>query len=455
MKATAFLVAPRGDEWVVGRARGEEVELRQVPLDAVEDADASLAPVRAALDDWGYAAEGVCLALPTELAFSARIDCDRLPRSHRRAAMLYRLEEQLPLDAERLTADFLPPAGGRALGVAVETAAAAELVDRLAAVGIEVASICPASLLALWDSGRHAPGPAEYAIVADDRGADVFRMNGRGPVAWLSATAAAADAEALSRCIEADMLDHPAAAEPATARLIAPPDWPLAETLGNGLGLQAAAWQQEPPLAAATRAAGAALAGRSAGWIDLRRDALAPKNPWGRLGGLARAAVVLAVLLPAVLAAAFTYRASRYEAAARAAEGRQVAAYRRAIPNTPAPANVKSRLESELKRRAGLRGAGSAVPDRPCALDSLRQVVAHLPPAVRLRITELRISESGIVIDGQTRTHSDAEKIQQTLADGGFVMEPPRTESLAAGGVSFTLAGATGSDNAPGQGGSP
>jgi len=67
MKATAFLVAPYGDEWVVGRARGEDVELRQVPLDAVEDGDASLAPVRAALDDWGYGAEGVCLALPRRL----------------------------------------------------------------------------------------------------------------------------------------------------------------------------------------------------------------------------------------------------------------------------------------------------------------------------------------------------------------------------------------------------
>ena len=75
------------------------------------------------------------------------------------------------------------------------------------------------------------------------------------------------------------------------------------------------------------------------------------------------------------------------------------------------------------------------------ALDSLRQVVAGLPPGVRLRILELRVDPSSIYIDGQVRGHTDAESINRGLIGAGFLVDPPRTESLPTGGVAFTLAG--------------
>jgi hypothetical protein len=68
-------------------------------------------------------------------------------------------------------------------------------------------------------------------------------------------------------------------------------------------------------------------------------------------------------------------------------------------------------------------------------------MAAGIPPGMRVRILEIRIGPESIFIEGQARTHSDAETISRGLSGAGFAVEPPHTESLATGGVAFTLAG--------------
>src|SRR5258708_9296196 len=68
-----------------------------------------------------------------------------------RRAMIYRLEEKLPIGAEDVVADFVPagPADEQVLGVCAQKAALAPLVEALEENGVTVGAICPASLLAL------------------------------------------------------------------------------------------------------------------------------------------------------------------------------------------------------------------------------------------------------------------------------------------------------------------
>lgn len=81
------------------------------------------------------------------------------------------------------------------------------------------------------------------------------------------------------------------------------------------------------------------------------------------------------------------------------------------------------------------------MPDQPSALDTLGGIVSALPPSVRLRIVDMRIGPTSIVIEGQARDHIGAEILSRSLNRAGLAMDPPRTESLERGGVAFTLIG--------------
>jgi type II secretory pathway component PulL len=142
---TSFLVLYDDPGWRLAKVGDRGVELREL----AEQGDDAVAAVAKALEDWGYDGAGVVLGLPSSMIYAAQIDCTALPRTQRRLAMLFRLEEKLPLDIERLTAEFLPPASGRTLGVAVETKRLGPILDALTAAGAEPLVACPTALLAL------------------------------------------------------------------------------------------------------------------------------------------------------------------------------------------------------------------------------------------------------------------------------------------------------------------
>lgn len=446
MTGGAFFLGLGEAGWQVARIAGEQVELREVTTDQPTD-PAGVEAAAAALRELGCGGEGVCLALPADMVLAAEIDCDNLPRKQRRTAMVFRLEEQLPLDAERLTADFLPPLAGKSLGLAVQTRSVQQLIDRLAEAGVETYCICPLALLAAWELCQAEDNPGDYVILCDDAGVDVLRIVHRQPAAWyrlpLSASAKGlpAEAEELVRCVSADLLANPAGSERPTATVLGQLEPEIAKALENEAELELAARAEDRPVLAAARTAGAVLAGRKAGWVDFRKDRLAAPDPWGRVGGLVRSAVCLAILLPAVLAGLLYWRGVRYDAMAGQYRAAQIAKFEELYPNQKLPGIVRKRLQSELKRLSALSRPGGEMPDRPCSLESLRRIVTSLPASLRLRIVEIRIDPAGIFVEGQARDHSAAEMVAQSLRRSGFDADSPRSEHLVRGGVAFTIIG--------------
>jgi Tfp pilus assembly protein PilN len=198
---------------------------------------------------------------------------------------------------------------------------------------------------------------------------------------------------------------------------------------------------ETPAVERAARSAHRLLAGRSVGWVELRRDGLAPADLHRRLRPWLSAAAMLGLSLALVAAGGLYWRSRQLAQAAEAVERQQEIVYRELYATGPLPVDVASRLRSEVRRLAGVRGMGVEVPQRVCALEALRRMTSELPPGLRVRITSVQIHAGAVYIEGQARSHSDAETVAQALKRAGLEMERPRTERLATDGVAFTLSG--------------
>jgi type II secretory pathway component PulL len=451
MKTATFFIHAGRAVWLVLRAGEDGVQCREVPVVAKDgesdDGGAGekngrpdLAQLLGLLQELSYQGQEVCLGLPSELVFSAQVETADLPRKNRATALLYRLEEQLPLEAERLTADFFPPAGGRTLGVAVETRRLEPLLERLAEAGVEVANLCPTALLAAWQvlHQRQTEPPGHYLLLAGPDGWDLCRLADCQPAAWY---ATAREPDELVRSLNADLLAAPVEAARPVVEVLGELDDATARQIEQDAGVTLTRSSEPSVSAAAAKAAALALAGHGAGWIDLRRDHLAMKNVWVRLQPLVRAAAILGLALLLTITVLCYWRGRRYEAEARQFDALQLAAYQSVYPTGQVPPNMASRLRSEYARLSATSGEGYDVPRRQSALDNLRAIAANLPGDVRYRLTTVELSPASLLIEGQVRSHGEAERIAQALKRADLEIEPPATEQDSHGGVSFTITG--------------
>ena len=443
MKSPAFAILLEPDEITAavvgldGSVRTETVAV--LPEEACEDNPAPA--IREALDRLGYTGGGVCLGVSSARTFVAAVDCGNLPRrgAERRQAMLFRLEEHLPIDAEEMTADFVPAvAGGTALGVAVASAPLVHLVGQLAEAGIETAAICPTPLLALSEALRAGENAdAEYWLLAAPSHVDVFRVADGRPRAWHTT---APEAEEVVRAVKAEMLAHPGPLPSPCTAVIGPLPAGHTADVCAAAGLACRTVEHASIAELAARSAARLLEGEEAGWVDLRRDRLGHENPWGRLAVPLKAALITAIVALAAVSAAAHLRAYRYQAVVDGALAEEAALHQQVFPNTRTPIDVLSRLASETRRLEGLRGSTGAVPEPFSALDAFNQVAGGVPADLRIRIVDIRVDAAGLLIEGQARTHADAEKLAQAIRSGGqFTSDPPRSEQLVKGGVAFTL----------------
>jgi hypothetical protein len=250
---------------------------------------------------------------------------------------------------------------------------------------------------------------------------------------------ASADPADFIDCLHAELLANPGEVRQPKAMLIGRLADEAESAARTDAGLEITNLGDQPPIELAARAGGQLLAGQQAGWVDLRRDAMAIPNPWGRLAGLVRCAVILGLAALAATAGTLYLRSLAYDDLTRGLEDRQAAQFQRVFPNLRRPPNVRARLRSELALLSGVSGTGFELPAQASALDTLRRITDNLPPTIRLRLTDIQLDPAGVVLEGQTRSHSDAELITRTLKQGNFEVDPPRTERLVAGGVAFTI----------------
>ena len=477
MRARLVAILVGEGPWRMGLARGGHRELREVNAPSSSPADEATPTlwaqaVKAAA--WeakaGTAgAGGVVVAVPGAWCMAASLPPASLPRRGRHEALLYQLEEWLPLDAEAVAADFLEISGGGFLGVCVPHDRVRPLVDALEEAGVAVGTLIPAPLLVAGGLLREARLPEAGLLVALDpagEGLDVFGVQRGGLRSWTRCDTA--------RCRLEDHLRREAtrargeggegeeegdAVEPLPVVAVGL-DAAIVDRLRAMDTLRLVENGSDPDVLLLSEAARVASGG--APLLDLRRGPLAPADPLAKVRTPLIAAGMAALLLLASLTGTALWRAAAWDTVAQEHRREQAAAFLLAFPGRDVPAAPLARLRSEAARSRGVT-AQPAQAARPSALLVLRNVLTHLPAPDerRFRVLELRIEPqrpqptprgatpgegaeavARLYLEGQARTHGDAEAVAAALRRSpGWRVDPPRTQGLPGGGVAFTLGG--------------
>jgi hypothetical protein len=426
MAAVAYIVFPGERQWHVGVA-SQEISVLAAPSDP--------AGVASLLTEKGWKGEPVLLALPSAWCLAAGISTEGAGRKNRRQALGFRLEEKLPLAAEEFVADFVEE-NGQALGVCAPLATLRPLIDALSAAGITVAAICPAVLLAMQEQ-LAAGADGDVMIWEEGDRVNLLIRAGAAP-AWHLVPNANRDvllqlrvaAMAAGRKLRAGggELTNPAL----SAAIQASPDVESLSCQGRSL------------LDSAAAGAAAILSGRRQALVNLRRDALAMDDPFEQIARPLNFLAGTAIIGLLCICAAMLWRAHRYDLAGEGKEREAAALFHQTLPDQPAPpaANVLGRLQSEQQKLLAVSGQSTEAMARVSALALLRDALAALPGDVYFRLTDIDVGAGTLYLQGQTRTHSDAEVIAERLRSGArFTLPEPRSEQQPDQTVKFVISG--------------
>jgi type II secretory pathway component PulL len=362
--------------------------------------------------------EPVVLALPSSWCLSATIDTTGLPRADRRA-LVFRLEDKLPVAAEDVTADVVMH-GAMALGVCARNERLHEMIAGLESRGIEVRSIAPAALLAAQAS---VVNPGTYVLLIGlDSAVDVVAVENGAPIAWAWSAANADDVR-----LQIDLVSSRLKSAP---RLLA---------IGiDELALECSATKLDRN--AEDRAAATArrvVEGRVKPWIELRRDTLAPADRSRAYRRALNFALASASLLLLATATASIVRSVRYDRAARDAEFQMNAAFQEHFPGWPVPANVRAVVESEARKGGEQSGDRS----RASALQSMRTMLSTLPSQVKISIDSMSFDTNAFEISGKVNAQSDLQAIADAMRAARYEVPAGVNRRESDGTWSFTLSG--------------
>ena len=429
MVSHSFILFASETTWRIARITSGEISQSSAP---------SIQGVADALKQLEYEGQGTLLALPPSWCFSAFISTEDLPK-HDRKAMLYRLEEKLPLPAEGLVADFVVQEGAepKAFGVAVATEQLKGVIESLESADVAVQSIVPAALL-VAQALPSVAGRDPYLLLAAEEseaagGINLIEVAGGKAAAWALLPGDVAD---LKLQIELAMLDFNGSPHVEACGIPAGE----VDTISQATGLVVTD-RGGSPFETAARFGAEVLAGRQRPWVELRRGALGIQDSFRQHRAALNALLAAAAVLLLALAGVMIARGLCYDRLSASSDRQGAAAFQRQFPGWPVPGNVRAVVESE-HRKASAKLGGSLPPEaQRSALQTLHDVLSKLPADSHFTVDRATFEDEGFQMEGRLRSYEEVDALANAARQAGLTVDTPQARKDADGFWTFTLHG--------------
>ncbi|HWE00787.1 MAG TPA: hypothetical protein VG326_00150 [Tepidisphaeraceae bacterium] len=428
----AILFIESSSEWRLAfRLPSGEIQCEVIPSQGVEH---SARAVGEKLKEIG-SRRAVVLALPPEFCLCATVHQKDAPSRRDRTALLFRLEESLPVAAEDVRVDFVFH-DEKAFGVSALRLFVDPIMAALESDKTNIAAVCPAALLALHGAAIAQIGmlSGDLTVFQDGATTHVFAFLKGKPAAWIDVPSRPSD-------VTFTIASQIVAAKSAMSVTVINTDENLTDHIGEIADVNVVRQLHRPPLEIQLSAAEAILRGRLSPMLDLSGRRQQRVNLFSRQAALpTRVALAACVILSVCLSASYLFRANRYAALATEAQAEKEEVFRRVFPGQPIPLGIQSRLQSAAGRLKTT--PSNAIDDTPDALTTFHEVLTHLPRDVRYNISTIDVEPGRLILEGQVRTHADADAIAVGLRRSPrFNIEDPQTQQLGSATVQFSIGG--------------
>ncbi len=371
MSFQGCLVVERAVDWRVIVGTKTEYVSRDVPTDELVTCIQLMTKLA------GLKHPNCVLAPASTSCFFAALELGAEIDSRDRTALVFELEDHLPIDAESMVADFvvLPSSSANktVASVAIEIDRWREIADDFESAGIPVSSIVPAAVLVTRSICRDLNfTDTVEVLLAGSSTCDLIKVQSETIVAWKHSR------------LDPKLLRRHKLLDAGSDRVIVvgadEPQQSMIRSVYDAIELVPDSYESQ-----LIRGAELFSSKASQRWFDLRRDQLGPSDPFRpvqtqlRLVTLAAVACLLAVVIGG------WWRTQRIETEIADVRNRQQELFQTAFPNTKVPGALLRRVRSEHARVIGSRGATSQVDIPKSAPQILRTLLAALPQDVRFR----------------------------------------------------------------------
>lgn len=381
----------------------------------------------------GYAGEPVVVGLQSSHCLSIAFGSSQPEGERDRQTLIYEAEGYLPLSAEQVVMDFVTD-GSNVSAVAVDVSETdyRALFSALEDGGVNLLSIQPLALMAgQFELTCRDPDSIDALLWNEGRRGELLLVKAGKIVRWLTADRSP---ELILQHLQMMSLDYKKPLRLVTYSL----ETDLRRKLAAAEGAIIVEECEHSLIDAAASRVPQIVSGQSS-WIELRQDALASPDPYRPIRSVLRRSAFASSLLLMMLSLWFLYRGNQYERLTRKLLQEQATIFADVFPEQAVPVGIRARLESELTRISGLRGASSELPKSFPTLPAIHALLEALSDAPKFRLFEIRGAANEFQLDGEVRSHTDADLLANALRQHDFGVPPPRTQTLADRVVSFSI----------------
>ncbi len=405
MKAFACLVRQTPNAWSIsiGEARPKVLN------------SAGLVPSELAREVFDYldqskATHGRChnnivlCPQPSEVLFATSPIPSAL-KARDRQQLKYHAESLLPIDAERMAADFVVTAKDLRV-MAIDNQEWQPIIDAFAARDLHFRAIAPAGVLAIEEAKRTVGGSSSVIVWEDDGACDLWRLDSSGIERWTHLADSSNDRLLALRLFAAQTSD----VQNWTAINCQP------QTLSdlnqiNSIELQS--MELESQWTYAARAADRLSQSTFEAWFDLRDGSIAGDDRYRNLYGWMRASAITAASFLLILAGACLWKSFQTERQIAAIQAAHEELFDAVFPGKEVPALISKVIESEQKKLLGTTNESGENKIAPSALEVLHAtlVVLQSDGSIPVQATRLDIQNGMLDADILFENRQDASLV--------------------------------------------
>lgn len=431
MAFRAWFIEQGRQQWRVADIQANHISFHDIAVEASAEPTQVATAIAEELNGLGYSGEPVTLGAYSQSCLAVNVPQQSLGQISSREALCFSLEEWLPLAAEEMVADYRS-SSKEVFAVAIAKDGTSPLIDSLEHLGVSVQSISPTVLLAIQDLQATTGDESKAVLWQHEESVEFLWFDGTVPRIWQHWNAMP---ELILRELQLIILQ----VDQLPPLLLVNVDTSIEQCLACAPHHVFSKLCHDELAVSAARYSATVVSGKGEPWIELRRDSLIALDPYRPVRGTIRLALAVCAIFLIATCCALWFHARRYAHQTDEIVSHQTKIYLELFPGQPVSAGIRSRLESERAKLAGLQGQSAELPQGTSALVALYELLKGLPSDVRYRILELRIERGQVSIEGEAQSHSDSDRIATSLRQRGFRVDAPRTQRLAGGGVSMRI----------------